>query len=142
MSNCRLTAVAVCGVLLAACCQPLLAGDAAIGKQVENFSLRDFHGKPHSLADYADKKAVVIVLLGAECPMARLYAPRLVELAHEFGERGVAFLGVDANANDTPTKLTRFAQNYRRRLSLAQGRWQCPGRPTRRHAHSRGLRAR
>jgi hypothetical protein len=51
-----------------------LAADAAIGKQVENFSLRDFHGKAYSLADDADKKAVVIVMLAADCPMARLYA--------------------------------------------------------------------
>ncbi len=112
MSKRLLTAIVTCGMLMTGYGQSLLAADAAIGKQVENFSLRDFHGKAYSLADDADKKAVVIVLLAADCPMARLYAPRLVELAHQFGERGVAFLGVDANANDTPTKLTRFIQDY------------------------------
>ena len=76
-----LTAIVACGMVLTAYGQALLAADAAIGKQVENFSLRDFHGKAYSLADDADKRAVVVVMLGADCPMARLYAPRLVELA-------------------------------------------------------------
>ena len=61
---------------------------------------------------YADKKAVVLVFLGTECPLATLYAPRLAELAREYAERGVVVLGVDANSHDTPTKLSAFAKTY------------------------------
>ncbi len=112
MSKRLLTAIVACGLLMTAYGQASGAADAAIGKRVETFSLRDFHGQPHSLADFADKRAVVIVMLGADCPMARLYCAAVGRAAHQFRERGVAFLGVDSNANDTPTKLTRFAQNY------------------------------
>jgi peroxiredoxin len=106
--------------VLVACCAvltlhrvSLAAADAALDKRVESFSLRDFHGKLHTRAQYADKKALVLVTLGTDCPLARLYAPRLAELEREFAERGVAFLGIDANAHDTPTKLARFAETYK-----------------------------
>jgi peroxiredoxin len=89
------------------------AEDALLGKRVEDFSLRDFHGNMHTLAQYADQKAVVLAVLGTECPLAKLYAPRLSDLSREFADRGVVFLGLDANSHDTPTKLSRFAQTYK-----------------------------
>ena len=72
---------------------------------MENFSARDFRGKETALADFADSKAVVVVFLGTECPLAKLYAPRLVELANEFEDRGVAFIGVNSNQQDSITEL-------------------------------------
>jgi peroxiredoxin len=89
------------------------ADDALLGKSVSDFSLRDFHGNAHTLAQYDQKKLVVMAFLGAECPLARLYAPRLAELARQYAEKGVVFLGVDSNAHDTPTKLTAFANSYK-----------------------------
>ena len=54
---------------------------ARIGKQVADFSLQDFRGKKHSLDDYREAKLVVIAFLGTECPLAKLYGPRLQRLA-------------------------------------------------------------
>ncbi len=88
------------------------ADDAVLGRHVDDFSLRDFHGNAHTLAQYADKKAVVLVFLGTDCPLAKLYAPRLADLAKEYGKQGVVFLGIDANTLDTPTKLTAFANSH------------------------------
>lgn len=87
--------------------------DAALGKHVENFSLRDFHGKSHALAECGDKNLVVLAYLGTDCPLAKLYAPRLVDLSREYSAKGVVFLGLDANALDTPTKLTDFTQAHK-----------------------------
>ncbi len=84
-----------------------------MGKQIETFSLDDFHGQPHALADLADKPVVVLAFLGTECPLARLYAPKLVALADKYAEQGVAILGIDSNVHDTPTKLTAFANSYK-----------------------------
>ena len=55
-----------------------------LGKKIDNFSARDFRGKEISLADLASSKLVVVAFVGTECPQAKLYAPRLVELAEEF----------------------------------------------------------
>ena len=90
------------------------AGETSpIGKKVEGFSARDFRGKEASLADFADSKAVVIAFLGTECPQAKLYAPRLIELAAEFKARGVAFIGVDSNQQDSVTELAHYAQEHK-----------------------------
>jgi peroxiredoxin len=80
-----------------------------IGKKVDNFSLPDFHGKAYSLDDYQDK-VVVLAFLGTECPLAKIYAPRLRDLAAEFEKQGVVFLGIDANLQDSLTEIGAFAR--------------------------------
>ncbi len=51
----------------------------------------------------------VVCFLGTECPLARLYGPRLERLSELFGERGVTFLGVDSNAQDSPAEIAAYA---------------------------------
>ncbi len=99
----------------------LLAGGAVaaggeaspIGKKVDNFSARDFRGKPVSLSDFSQNKVVVVAFLGTQCPLARLYAPRLVELAGEFGSKGVAFIAIDSNRQDSIAQLAHYAQEHK-----------------------------
>src|SRR4051812_17369647 len=68
-----------------------------LGKQIENFQLPDFLGAPHALADWKEKRAVVVAFVGAECPLAKLYSNRLVELAAQFEPQGVQFVAIDSN---------------------------------------------
>src|SRR5581483_169338 len=75
-------------------------------------SLADYRGRRHALADYADRKAVVIAFVGAECPLAKLYGPRLADLAAEFEPRGVAFLAIDANRQDSITEIAAYARMH------------------------------
>ncbi len=86
--------------------------DERIGGRVENFSLPDYHGQPHALDDHADQ-VVVLAFLGTECPLAKLYALRLVELATEFSSQRVAFIGIDSNLQDSLSDLGVFARAYR-----------------------------
>lgn len=88
------------------------AGEAArVGSKVSDFTLRDFRGKEHNLNTLAEgKKAIVIAFLGTECPLAKLYAPRLEVLAKEWGAKGVAFVGVCSNQQDSPTKVNSYAR--------------------------------
>jgi peroxiredoxin len=83
-----------------------------LGKKVEAFSLPDPRGREVSLDDFRDREAVVIVFLGAECPLAKVYAPRLAELAKEFADRGVAFVGVDANLQDSLSEIAGYAKAH------------------------------
>ena len=85
---------------------------ATIGKKLDGFSLRDYHGKVYSLGDFAAKKALVIAFVGVDCPLATLYAPRLVQLAEEFAPQGVAFLAIDANRQDSATELAAYARTH------------------------------
>ncbi|HEX3728018.1 MAG TPA: redoxin domain-containing protein [Pirellulales bacterium] len=98
-------------VIVAGTCETWAADMTAspIGKEVDNFSLPDFHGKTHSLDAFKDR-VVVLAFLGTQCPLAKNYAPRLRDLAAEFDKQGVAFLGIDANLQDSLSDIGAFAR--------------------------------
>lgn len=106
----------VLGLISAAClfaASTAMAAETAIGRTIDNFELRDFRGKVHALSDYADSKAVVVAFIGIECPLAKLYAPRLAELANQYTKRGVTFIAIDSNRQDSVVELGGFAQRHR-----------------------------
>ena len=80
-----------------------------IGRTVENFSLPDLHGQTHSLDEYQGK-LVVVAFLGVDCPLAKNYALRLRDLAAEFEPKGVAFVGIDSNVQDSLTEIATYAR--------------------------------
>tara|TARA_B100000809_G_scaffold220097_1_gene227646 strand:+ start:1336 stop:3351 length:2016 start_codon:yes stop_codon:yes gene_type:complete len=83
-----------------------------VGRQLEDFTLNDFLGTAHSLKDLNDSKLVVIAFLGTECPLARLYGPRLEELAAAYKESGITFLGVNSNRHDSITEIAAYARQH------------------------------
>jgi peroxiredoxin len=96
----------------APCADPLPEPDR-IGRQVEDFSLPDPEGQNHRLSDWKDRKLIVVVFLGVECPLARLYGPRLADLSRAYEARGVAFVGIHANQGESPADLARYAREHR-----------------------------
>ncbi|MFO0946903.1 MAG: redoxin domain-containing protein [Planctomycetota bacterium] len=87
-------------------------GTNVIGKKIDDFTLRDFRGKSLSLRELGDKKAVVVAFLGVECPLARLYGRKLGELAREWAPRGVVFIAIDSNQQDSIPELADFARDH------------------------------
>jgi peroxiredoxin len=90
----------------------------AVGKPVADFKLHDFQGTPRTLADHAASKLIVVAFLGADCPLANRYAPRLAELARDYVPRGVAFLGIDSNQQDSLAQLAHLAKVHRLEFPL------------------------
>jgi peroxiredoxin len=82
-------------------------------KPIVSFKLRDYRGAWHALDDYKDKKLVVVAFLGTECPLANRYTARLAELAKEFEPKGVAFLGLISNQQDSISKVAQLAKEQR-----------------------------
>ncbi|HZY83521.1 MAG TPA: redoxin domain-containing protein, partial [Gemmataceae bacterium] len=80
------------------------------GAAVADFALPDTHRRPRSLNDFKDKKALVIVFVGTECPLANLYVPTLIELHKEYAGKGVQFLAINANAQDSFIAVSAHAQ--------------------------------
>ena len=81
-----------------------------LGQTVDDFQLQDFRGKKHALADYRESKLVVLAFLGTECPLAKRYGARLAKLAEVYEPRGVTFLGVNANVQDSITEIAAYAR--------------------------------
>lgn len=87
--------------------------DPRVGLPIADFQLRNVWGSPQSLSDFDDASAVVVVFLGTECPLAQLYAPQLVRLFEQYAPRGVAFLGICSNRQDSLTKLQHYVERHR-----------------------------
>lgn len=89
---------------------PADTGAAAAGKKIEPFALKDTSGKSWSLDDVKDRKAVVVVFLGTECPVNNLYLPRLAELHKEYADKGVQFVAINSNSQDTVQRVAAHAK--------------------------------
>src|SRR5205823_1392333 len=63
-----------------------------------------------------DAKLVVLAFLGVECPLSRLYAPRLAELAAQYEAQGVRFMAIDSNRQDAVTEMGQFAKLHNLRF--------------------------
>jgi len=86
------------------------ADEARIGRKIDEFSLHDARGAVRSLKDYQDSKLLVVAFLGTECPLANVYLPRLTELAVQWQGKGVTFLGINSNQQDSITEVANHAQ--------------------------------
>jgi peroxiredoxin len=84
----------------------------AIDTPIADFTLRDCRGTHFRLGDLGDRSAIVVVFLGVECPLAKLYGPRLAEMARAWGPRGVALVGIDSNEHDSLTALAAYGKQH------------------------------
>jgi len=95
---------------------PALGGDpasaAGVGRKIADFTLPDARGQDHALSQWKSHKLLVVAFLGTECPLAKLYGVRLAKLAAAYADRGVGFVGIDANAQDSATELAAFGRAH------------------------------
>ncbi len=73
---------------------------------------RTSRGSSVSLCGFAGKKAVVLAFLGTDCPVGNLYAPRLAELSKAYQDKGVVFLGINSNAQETVEQVAAHAKTF------------------------------
>lgn len=100
-----LMSAVLCGTRIEA-----VAADSTEPVSVADFTLSDYRGAEHSLSDYVERPIVVMVFLGTECPLVKLYAPRLAAMADEYADRGVQFLGINSNRQDAITEIANYAR--------------------------------
>jgi len=92
----------------------LLTAQSAVTNAGEGsaFRLADSSGEPFELKVQVDPQLTVVCFLGTECPMARLYGPRLSELSREFADDSVRFVGVNSNRQDSVTDIRDYVRTY------------------------------
>lgn len=76
------------------------------------FQLARPDGSSFELKKDAGEKLTVVCFLGTECPLARLYGPRLNQLSHEFAKQGVRFVGINSNSQDSAGDIADYAKQY------------------------------
>src|SRR3712207_5494052 len=97
----RLILVSVVLTFIAAAC---VAEEAAIRAKAPKFSLVNaVDGKTYSL-DPGDGKLHVVVFTCNQCPYAKAFEQRIIDLGRQYGAKGVTFYAIDPNDD------TRFSE--------------------------------
>jgi peroxiredoxin len=85
---------------------------AAQPQSVDNFMLVDQNLEAHELYRLSDAPAVVIVTTGNGCPIARSMAPALKALKAAYAAKGVEFMLLNSNRQDTREAVQKEAADY------------------------------
>ena len=79
---------------------------------VENLQLRDIDGERHSFDGREDRRALVLVFVTTDCPIANSYQPHLARLGREFQGKGFQFVLIHEGPGQTPEKLRFHAKEF------------------------------
>lgn len=94
----KLFAIGLALVVAVSIAARLEAAGVKVGDKAPAFSaLIGTDDKNHSLADYADAKAIVLVFTCNHCPVAVAYEDRLVALDKALREKGARLIAVNVN---------------------------------------------
>ena len=80
---------------------------------IDTFSLPNHRGVEWTLPKANDAPIVVVAFLGTQCPLAKLYGPRLQQMQEEFAANGVVFVGVNSNTQDSPTEISAYVARHK-----------------------------
>lgn len=108
-----LAALLVAGIALADKMEgpkPQPAAHAGVGKLAPDLSAKTLDGAAFKLsATMKDKKAGVVVITSATCPLSKKYLPTVAALEKEYAAKGVVFVVIDAVTTDKPDDIKKFA---------------------------------
>ena len=80
---------------------------------VVKFQLSSIEGQRWSLeADAKDKKAVVVLFIGTQCPVNNAYMPKLLELEREYRDKGVQFVAIHSNEHETVEMIKAHKKKF------------------------------
>lgn len=79
---------------------------------IANVEKTDCLGKQWKWAELAGSKGTVVVFLGTECPLAKQYTPRIEELRKKYLERGIGFVAIDPNIQDSLAEMAAHARRF------------------------------
>jgi len=78
--------------------------------KIENFSLKDYNGKEHSLSDYKDSKTIVIIFIATACPVSNAYNARMENIYKNYSQKNIAFLGINSNKAESVSRIKEHAE--------------------------------
>jgi peroxiredoxin len=69
----------------------------AIGSAAPDFKLPGIDGRQHTLAEFKDARILVVVFTCNHCPTAQAYEQRIIDLANDYRDKGVALVAINPN---------------------------------------------
>lgn len=80
--------------------------------KISEFTLSDIYKKEHSLSDYKDSKAILILFIATQCPVSNAYNTRMVGLYNEYHEKDIAILGINSNKQESLDECKEHAEKH------------------------------
>ena len=77
---------------------------------IESISLEKINGEMQSVGTLSDKPYLAVIFLGTECPLVKIYLPKLGMISENFQDL-VDVIGVNANSQDTRKEVNTFVKN-------------------------------
>ncbi|MDZ4687794.1 MAG: redoxin domain-containing protein, partial [Planctomycetaceae bacterium] len=91
---------------------PAQSAEPVLGRSLGSFALKDYRGRDWSEQDFAQHPVLVVVVIGIECPLAKMYSHRLQVLADELAGENVGVVALDPNRQDSITEIAAFAKEH------------------------------
>jgi peroxiredoxin len=85
----------------------------AIGAIIEDFTLPDVDNKDHSLKSLAGKNGTVLLFIAVQCPVSNAYNERMEKLAEDYKAKGIAVIGINANATEDAAVVKAHASEHK-----------------------------
>ncbi len=105
--------VFLCFLLIACHCPRSDAAEpGSLLGTVDDFSIPTTDDETITLLGNDDAEFTVICFLGTQCPLARIYGPRLNRMSEEFQKQGVRFIGVNSNIQDSMDDLRAYVRQH------------------------------
>jgi thiol-disulfide isomerase/thioredoxin len=88
------------------------ADAVGLAERLASTKRTDFQGKDWTWSELAGEKGTVVVFLGTQCPLAKLYTPRIEELSTKYAKSGIRFVAVDPNVQDSLAEMGAHARKH------------------------------
>jgi peroxiredoxin len=79
-------------------------------KKFEDFTLDDYNGVKHTLSDYKDSKAIVVMFIATQCPISNAYNSRMADLYKDYQDKNIAFVGINSNKQESVEEIKDHAK--------------------------------
>lgn len=80
------------------------------GTTIKDFSLPDYNGQIHTLSDFKDSRAIVLLFIATQCPVSNAYNQRMARLYEDYREKGIAFIGINSNKQESVQEIKEHAR--------------------------------
>jgi peroxiredoxin len=88
------------------------------GDKPLEFALSDSAGKTHSPKEWQQSKAVVLIFIGADCPISNGYAPEINRITAAYASKQVSFYIVHSDPDMTREDAAKHAIEYGYRFTV------------------------
>jgi len=70
------------------------------GDKAPDFSLKGTDGRTHSLADFKDAKALLIIFMCNHCPYVKAKQQTIIDLQEKYKDKGLVVVGINSNESE------------------------------------------